>query len=279
MSTVSHHANAGFFLRLRHLLLMFGLVLCILILPASAILLPEATNEDVQDKGGTTIDYSNADQGYIMVKHKSNKNLKLRVSLKKALYTYNLRNDDEFEVFPLQAGDGKYKVEVFEQVSGTKYTKASSMKVSVKLADENLPFLYPSQYIWYTADSAAVAKGAELCAGATTDKEKVEAVYDFILQNFVYDYVRAMRVQQDKGYLPDVDSILEEKKGICFDLSAIMATMLRSQDVPVQMVIGFADTTYHAWNSVFVDGVWYQYDLTADIAGMRVRKYTTERIY
>ncbi len=34
------------------------------------------------------------------------------------------------------------------------------------------------------------------------------------------------------GYLPDVDSILQEKKGICFDYAALMATMLQSQNIP-----------------------------------------------
>lgn len=279
VSSETHPSGVGFFLRKKWFLLALGIALCFVLTSSLAILLPEASGVDMLEKGGTTIDASHSDQGYIMVKHSSKKALKLRVSLGKQNFTYDLRNDGEYEVFPLQLGEGKYKVQVFEQVSGTKYSTASSLTVNAKIADENLPYLYPSQYVWYTADSAAVAMSQELCGSLATDKEKVEAVYTYILNNFVYDYIRAVQVQQQKGYLPDVDSILEEKKGICFDLSALTCAMLRVQGIPTQMAIGFADKTYHAWNNILVDGTWYQYDLTASIAGMKVKKYTTERIY
>lgn len=239
---------------------------------------PEATNEEILSKGNTTIDASNTDQGYIMVKHgPTDKRVKVRISVGKATLTYDLNGEGNYEVFPLQMGDGKYKVEIFQQVSGTKYSPASSFSIKVKLENELLPFLYPSQYIWYTQNSATVAEGIRLCGGLTTDTEKVEAVYNFMMQNFIYDYVRAAQVQ--KGYLPDIDSVLEEKKGICFDLSAVVACMLRTQDVPVQMAIGYADTMYHAWNNILIGDTWYRYDITSDIVNDSVGSYTIERIY
>ena len=57
------------------------------------------------------------------------------------------------------------------------------------------------------------------------------------------------------GYLPVVDTILAAKKGICFDYAAVMTAMLRSQNIPCKLVVGYAGTVYHAWIDVYVEGV------------------------
>ena len=241
-------------------------------------LLPEASGDVVYDKGDTTIDASHSDQGYVMVKHETTqKHLKVRISLGKATYTYDLRNDGEYETFPLQLGDGKYKVQVFKQASGSKYSSDASVSFKVKVSDDNLPFLYPNQYVCYTADSAAVQKSEELCGSLQTDAEKVQAVYDFVVTNIVYDHIRALTVES--GYIPVIDDVLAEQKGICFDYSALVACMLRVQGIPTRLVIGYADKTYHAWNSVLIDGEWVRYDATAAASNMTVKKYTEERVY
>ena len=56
------------------------------------------------------------------------------------------------------------------------------------------------------------------------------------------------------GYLPVLDDVLAEKKGICFDYAALMAGMLRSQGVPCKLVVGYAGSAYHAWISVWTEG-------------------------
>ncbi|MBQ2868224.1 MAG: transglutaminase domain-containing protein, partial [Firmicutes bacterium] len=48
-------------------------------------------------------------------------------------------------------------------------------------------------------------------------------------------------------------TVLEEKKGICFDYAAMMTAMLRSQDVPCKLVVGYAGTAYHAWINVWTE--------------------------
>ena len=45
--------------------------------------------------------------------------------------------------------------------------------------------------------------------------------------------------------------VLETKKGICFDYAALMTGMLRSQNVPCKLVVGYANKSYHAWISVW----------------------------
>jgi transglutaminase-like putative cysteine protease len=152
-------------------------------------------------------------------------------------------------VFPISDGNGKYQVSVFENVSGTKYAAVTSVAMDVTLKDEFAPFLLANQYVNYKLDSKTVAKAKELVKPEMKVLEKVGAVYNFVVSNLVYDTQKAATVKS--GYLPVVDTVLAEKKGICFDYAALMTSMLRSQGVPCKLVVGYAGTAYHAWISVW----------------------------
>jgi len=131
----------------------------------------------------------------------------------------------------------------------------------VQLADEFKPFLYPNQYVDYAQAVNTIAKAKELCENTTDALEKVGIVYDFVVDELSYDKQRAANVKS--GYLPDLDQVLAEKKGICFDYAALMTGMLRSQEIPCKLVVGYAGEAYHAWISVYteksgwIDGIIY----------------------
>lgn len=274
----SFHRRVDALLRAGPVLLMTALMLCVAL--AQGALFPELTQDGQKEKNGTIVDVGHADQGYIMVSHSgAKKKLKARVSCGKQSYTYDLNGEGEFEVFPLQMGSGSYTVAVFEQVKGSKYQGVSSIQFDAQIEDECLPYLYPNQYAWYEEDSKAVAEAQTLCAGLDSDEKKIEAVRTFVTSQFMYDYKKAMNVQNVAGYLPVVDNVLEEKQGICFDLSALVCCMLRTQGIPVQMVIGYADKNYHAWNRVYEGGQWRLIDTTSEVTGAVVRQYTPERYY
>ena len=216
------------------------------------------TGVTVYANAKASIDASNLAEGYLLVTYTGGRNVKIKVQITKeggVTYTYNLNNQGGTETFPLTEGDGKYTVKVFENTTGTKYAVAHSAAVELKLRNDFLPFLYPNQFVDYNAKSAVVSKAAEIvsAAGAATDLSRVQAVFDFVTQNFSYDYELAKTVQS--GYLPVVDRVLEGKKGICFDYAAVMCAMLRSQNIPCKLVVGYAGTTYHAWINVYIDGV------------------------
>ena len=240
---------------------------------------PEASGIDVKYKDDMTIDYSNASQGYVMVSGaKSSKGLKLRVTKGKSQLMYDLNKNGSYEAFPLQLGSGEYKFELFQNVSGTKYAAAGSTTIDAKLSDENIAFLSPNQYVYYTRDSEAVKLSEELLSGLETDKEKFEVAHQYVLDHFSYDFDKAKKVTG--GTLPSIEYLLENNKGICQDLSAFLACMLRVQGIPTQLVIGYANKYYHAWNNVLIDGEYVQVDLTADIGALPGEyKYTVERIY
>lgn len=259
------------------LALVLTAALCAALAAVSA-LYPTADGSVVYKDKGTTVDASHADQGYIMVKHKAaDKKLKMRLTRGSDTYTYDLASDELYETFQLPFGSGKYKLQVFRQVSGNRYSNDSSVSFSADISDETLPYLYPNQYVAYTPESAAVLKAQALCQDLSTPAEKLKAVRKFVESTIVYDYVRAATVEG--GYLPAVDDVLAEGKGICFDYAALTACMLRSQGVPTKLEIGYADKIYHAWNSILLDGVWQRVDTTAEANNMKMQRYTVERTY
>ena len=222
----------------------------------SMVLTPSAPGTATKANSSTVIDYSNAKDGYVMVKWTGGDG-KIKVLIKGPTagkgvydsYQYNLRTDGEYEVFPLSDGSGKYSIGVYKNTSGSQYATVQTASIDVKLSDELAPFLRPSQYVNYAAGSAAVSKAGELCDGVSDNLAKVEKVYTFVVNNVTYDKVKAKTVKS--GYLPDVDKTLSTKKGICFDYAALMCAMLRSQNVPVKLIVGYTGSVYHAWINVY----------------------------
>ena len=202
------------------------------------------------------VDATNLSEGLVSIKYTGGKKVRIKVQITKTggtTYTYNLNNKGTAETFPLTEGDGKYTVKVYENTTGTKYAQAYSCPLTLKLTSEFSPFLYANQYVNFSDDSKVVAKAAELTKGLTTDLDKVTEIYHYVINNITYDYQLAATVAS--GYLPDVDAVLESGKGICFDYAAVMASMLRSQNIPCKLIVGYAGTVYHAWINVYIDGV------------------------
>ncbi len=215
------------------------------------------TGVDVHKNAKAIVDASNLSEGYIMITYLGSVS-KIKVQITNttkggATYTYDLNSSGRAETFPLTDGNGTYTINIFENISGTSYAQAYSCQLTMTLRDAFLPYLYSNQYVNYSSGSAVVAKGAEITAGKTTDLEKLQAVFTYVVSNFSYDYNLAATVQS--GYLPNVDSVLAKQTGICFDYAAVMTAMLRSQNIPTKLVVGYAGTVYHAWISVYLQNV------------------------
>ena len=199
-----------------------------------------------------TIDASHTADGYLMVSYTgSNPKVKLQITGEdETTYTYNLHGG--YETFPLTSGNGTYRIGIFENIEGTSYSTLFTQDLVADISNEFGPYLYANQYVNFTADSATVAKGAELAASAADDLAVIECVYNYIITNFTYDYDKAANVES--GYLPDVDTILASGTGICFDYAAVMAAMLRTQRIPTRLEVGYVGDVYHAWISTYIHG-------------------------
>ena len=219
------------------------------------VLMPVASGTTVYSNSKAAIDASNYQDGYVMIKYTGGSSVVIKVLLtgpSGITYIYDLNNAGTYEVYPLSDGSGNYSIGIYENISGTKYATAYTKALSVTLADEFAPFLRPNQYVNYSVESETVKKAIELCTGLTGELDKVSAVYNYIVSNFTYDKQLAATVTS--GYLPNLDSVLAKKSGICFDYAALMTAMLRSQNVPTKLVIGYTGSVYHAWINVYVEG-------------------------
>lgn len=212
-----------------------------------------AYGADIYKSAVSEIDASNAADGYVKVKYINETTKKLKVIIEKdsVQYTYDLNNAGEYDTYPLQMGDGSYKIRVFENISDKKYATKQTVTIKVKLNDQNAPYLISSQMVNYTDNSETIKKAHELVEGKTTDIEKVDIIYDYVISNIAYDNEKAKTVKS--GYLPSIDDILKSNKGICFDYAAVMAAMLRSEKIPVKLVTGYSSnlSAFHAWNEVY----------------------------
>jgi len=249
--------------------------------PSPVILETVASGDLVKTCPDGEIDYSHTEDGYVMMRYVSDtqKRLKALIQGPTTVYSYDLPVDT-WTALPLSDGSGSYRFGIYIQVEGSKYATVLTQEWDVTLSDEFAPFLRPNRYVDYSEATEAVALGLTLTEGIGDTLEKVAAVYTYVVTEFSYDYEKAATVKS--GYIPDLDRVLEEKKGICFDYAAVMTAMLRSQGIPCKLVVGYAGETYHAWISVWteengwVDGViffdgqsWKRMDPTFASSGSR----------
>lgn len=236
-------------------------------------------------EGPVTVDISNAESGYILVKHSgTSKRLKLTVTHLLGQNRYDLKGDGKYETIPLTHGSGPYWIGVYEQQKNAApdtYQRIFGSLLDVEMPDRNTAFLYPNQYVSYTEYSWAVSKSNELCRGLISDIDKVESIFTYIRKQIRYDYVKS--VTTHSSYLPNVDETLKEGTGICVDYAALLACMLRVQGIPTQLVVGKLLATNppqnHAWNKVFIGGNWLMLDPTYGASRFTQAQYIEQHTY
>ena len=110
----------------------------------------------------------------------------------------------------------------------------------------------------------------EICAGCKTDEEKVQAIYQWIIRNFEYDYDYYAFIQHF-----NVRRTLHTRKGVCYDFSNLFAALCRSQNIPCYIVDGSSydrSTASHTWNRVYYNNSWWDVDVTNDISAIKNNK-------
>lgn len=216
-------------------------------------LVPEAKGEIIFGNDAITIDASNTKEGYLYITYTGdNEDVKLQISCDGGVtYTYKISPGDV--IVPLTQGEGCYQIVVYEGVGNGQYSTCLVETTDVVLNSEYIPYLYPNYYVQFKDNSEAVQIGKEIAKNCTCDLEVIGKVYDYVIGNITYDHEEALTVASD--YIPDVDEILETKKGICFDYASLMAAMLRSQRIPTRLEVGYAGDAYHAWVTTYIEDI------------------------
>lgn len=220
----------------------------------SLCLVPSADGTAETHNEYASIDYSHAEEGYIMARYTGTcPKVKMQIKFPGAVtYTYNLVGN-EYEAFPLSTGSGTYEITILENVVDTSYLVSLSATIDVTITNTYGAFLYPNQYCMFTSDSRTVKKAAELSEEANNDLDVVTNIYNYVINSITYDYEKAQTVPS--GYTADVDEILASGTGICLDYAAVMTCMLRSQQIPTRLEVGYVGEAYHAWISTYIKDV------------------------
>ena len=217
---------------------------------------------------GTVIDTSTAAAGYFTVAYQT-ANAKMKVGVTQGSDTvYYDYVPGTTSSYTFTDGNGDYTITLYRNVSGTSYRQVESAKVQVEMEDAMAPYLASTAEITFSQDDAVGQTAAQLCAGLTDDGAKVAAIHNYIASRYTYDHDFAARIDRGEvtNYTPDTNRLLSAQKGICYDFSALFAAMCRSQGIPCAVAKGYLSGGYHAWNMVYVDGVWNAVDMTRSIA-------------
>ncbi len=232
------------------------------------ILEPVATQTVTIGNETICFDLSHCNQGYTVVTYTgTNPKVKVRIQNPESdeLYTYDIHDGNN--VFPLTGGNGTYTFTAYENITGTRYSQLYHGSYEIQIENDHITYLYPNQYVNYNSQTKAIQTAKDLAQSANDDLDVVTSVYEYVIDTISYDDDKAQKAKdgQMAGYLPDVDAILQAQKGICFDYAAVMATMLRTQNIPTRMEIGYAtidgEAVYHAWISVYIQDVGWIDDL------------------
>ena len=177
---------------------------------------------------------------------------------------------------PLTQGNGEYKLILCRNISGTKYAVVQTVSVTQRLANDNDAYLSSSYIIDWDRTNEAIKKAQSLASKGSTN-DKIKYIYEFVVKNYTYDYTKANNINdiaKTAAYIPDVSKVYSEKKGICYDYSVLLASMLRSVGVPTKVVTGYTPnaTVYHAWNNVYADSKWNVIDSTYDAQMYRAKR-------
>ena len=198
------------------------------------------------------LDVSDLAQGVVRVRYTGGEDKPIKVQITKEGgkdYNYDLNAAGFYETFPFTEGEGVYTLKVLEHKADKLYTPVYSLELAVAPESEFAPFLRPSQFVNY--GGAVTTLAAEVMEPGETDADKAALAFDYVVDHLAYDDDKAATVEG--GYLPDLDDILAEGKGICFDYAALLCAMLRSQNIPCKLLVGDSGDLYHAWVEVWCE--------------------------
>ena len=196
-------------------------------------------------------------------------------------YYYKLESGKNVVSVPLTEGAGKYKIRICKVRSDGKAVVLQTKDIELTEEGFGTVFEIASMVINYKVKDSFINKAASLTKGAKDDNAKIKKIYNYIITNFAYDYELLSTKAATNYYLPNNLSTYDRKLGICYDISCLMAAMLRSVGVEAKVVTGHTPNVkeYHAWNQVYDSDKkkWYTIDATYDMClynAKSSKKYT-----
>lgn len=122
-----------------------------------------------------------------------------------------------------------------------------------------------------------------LIEGKTSEKEKFDALFAWVVNNIRYDYKSYNSGKGNRVNNP-LKRVLRRRKGVCTDYARLMDALCSEVGIDNRTIEGYTkeivfdinDTLYfdnHAWNAVKLNDLWYLYDATWS-SGALVTEYS-----
>ena len=104
----------------------------------------------------------------------------------------------------------------------------------------------------------------QITAEASSDYEKLTAIYDWVTANIAYDVEKANNMED---YGSGAEYLLEKRKGVCHDYADLTRALLKAVGIKVTYEKGEVHpapgrTERHAWNHARIGETWYGLDTT-----------------
>ena len=145
------------------------------------VLTPEAPGTQTLGSSPLVLDISNQDQGYLTAQSDS-EDSRMSIQLTTpsgVLYSYFLEPEEQ-AVIPFSEGSGDYVITCYQQIDGSQYAALYSETLTVKLENEFLPFLYPNQYVNFSAESEACTLAQSLVTDEMKDVDILKTFYNYV---------------------------------------------------------------------------------------------------
>lgn len=216
------------------------------------------------ENGTVSVTFNNADNLSILVLVDN-----LEIGDGANRYCYKLGNGENKVVIPLTEGAGEYKLRICKVRDDGKAVVLyyNSVKLEESKADD--VFETASIVVDYGVSDTFIRKAKSLTKSCKTDTAKIKKIYNYIIKNFAYDYELKKIKADTQYYLPSNLTTYSRKLGICYDISCLLAGMLRGVGIEARVVTGNTPnvSAYHAWNRVYDSSKkkWYTIDATYDM--------------
>ncbi len=144
----------------------------------------------------------------------------------------------------------------------------------------DLSYLLPTEKI-QSDDPELVALAEKIIKGAKSDREKAQALHDWVASHIAYDTASYFSNSWTETSALET---LELKKGLCSGYADLTAALHRAVGIRAKIIKGLSsqpergvtwekvmqneDQYRHAWNAVWVDGKWLTLDTTWDAGAL-----------
>ena len=211
--------------------------------------------------GSASIQYSN---GALVVYYNGSTNVCVHVV--KDSFDIRYFSNKSYISIPLTRGTGRYDVVVNEAISNdsSSYVEICTGYVNnyININSTDL-YIAPTFNINWNYNDPHIAYARSVYYNMGGDRlMTVSLINLYFTYNFTYNDSMWYYYNTYPYYKIDTSSFFNSRTGYCEQYAVAFAEMMRSLGIPAKVVYGLCNGEEHAWNEVYLNGIWTRVDNT-----------------